>query len=649
MFHLLEKRISQAIASRIQSLYGIETTVQIEQPKQSSFGELAVPAAFQLARQLKKAPKAIASEIDAAGGPIEGVASMEIAGNGYLNVRLDRGAYGMGVLTGVGAVTKVTATKTIIEHTNINPNKAAHIGHLRNAILGDTFVRMLRAAGENVEVQNYIDNTGVQVADVVVGFQHLEKKSIDDVRALIASTRFDYVCWDVYAKTSQYYDENKDALQWRHATLHGIEAGHGVEAEMAHLVADAIVDAHIATMWRLNIAYDVLPRESEILHLQFWATAFEQLKQRKAIYLETEGKNKGCWVMPGTAFREGSQEGDDDSKVIVRSNGTVTYVGKDIAYQLWKFGLLGKDFYYRKWHTYPNGHEVWASTDVPQTGTPEFGKGSRVYNVIDTRQSYLQDVVVAGLRALDYNTQADNSIHFNYEMVALSPRTCIEMGIELSEEDKRLPYVQVAGRKGIGVKADDLLDKLIEKALDEVTSRHQDEPEETRRRAATQIAIGALRYFMLKFTRNSVIAFDFAEALSFEGETGPYVQYSAVRARNILRKLAERGETLPDFGEALTRQAMERQLTQEPCWQLLLAASKAGSAIERAVASGEPAHVARYAFQLAQSYSNFYHEYPVLSETDLEKKTFLLWMTVYFGAQLEKTLGVLGIEAPEYM
>ncbi len=651
MFHLLEKRIASAISSRIQSLYGIETAVQIEQPKQSSFGELALPAAFQLARQLKKAPKAIAAEIDAAGGAIEGVSSIEIAGNGYLNVRLDRGAYGAGVLRGEGGAPRQAATKTIVEHTNINPNKAAHIGHLRNAILGDTFVRMLRAAGENVEVQNYIDNTGVQVADVVVGFQHLENKSIEEVRALIhdPAARFDYVCWDVYARTSQFYEENKDALQWRHATLHSIEAGHGVEAEMAHLVADAIVDAHIATMWRLNIAYDVLPRESEILHLQFWATAFEQLKERKAIYFENEGKNKGCWVMPGSAFREGSVEGDDDSKVIVRSNGTVTYVGKDIAYQLWKFGLLGKDFYYRKWHTYPNGHEVWASTDEPQSGAPPFGKGSRVYNVIDTRQSYLQDVVVAGLRALDYNAQADNSIHFNYEMVALSPRTCIELGIELSEDDKRLPYVQVAGRKGIGVKADDLLDKLIEKALEEVTSRHQDEPEETRRLAASQIAIGALRYFMLKFTRNSVIAFDFAEALSFEGETGPYVQYSAVRARNILRKLAERGDTLPDFNAALTRDIFERQLAQEDSWQLLLAASKAGSAVERAVASGEPAHVARYAFQLAQSYSNFYHEFPVLSESNAEKKTFLLWMTEYFRAQLEKTLNVLGIEVPEYM
>jgi arginyl-tRNA synthetase len=651
MFHTLEKRIAEAISARIRSLYGIETTVQIEQPKQSSFGELALPAAFQLARQLKKAPKAIAAEIMSVGSPIEGVASMEIAGNGYLNVRLDRGTYGAGVLASAGAVSREAATKIIVEHTNINPNKAAHIGHLRNAILGDTFVRMLRATGENVEVQNYIDNTGVQVADVVAGFQHLEKKSIEEVRALIhdPSVRFDYVCWEVYARTSQYYEEHKAALEWRHQTLHSIEAGQGIEARMAHLVADAIVDAHIATMWRLGIAYDVLPRESEILHLQFWATAFEQLKVRKAIYLETEGKNKGCWVMPGSAFRLGSEEGDDDSKVIVRSNGTVTYVGKDIAYQLWKFGLLGKDFHYRRWHTYPNGHEVWASTDEPQTGSPRFGNGTRVYNVIDTRQSYLQDVVVAGLRALDYNTQADNSIHFNYAMVALTPGTCIELGIELSEEDKRLPYVQVAGRKGIGVKADDLLDKLIEKALDEVTSRHQDEPEETRRRAATHIAIGALRYFMLKFTRNSVIAFDFAEALSFEGETGPYVQYSAVRARNILRKLAERGESLPDFRAMLTREIMERQLIQEDCWQLLLAASKTGSAIERAVASGEPAHVARYAFQLAQSFSNFYHEYPVLSETDAEKKTFLLWMTEYFRAQLEKTLSVLGIEVPEYM
>jgi arginyl-tRNA synthetase len=403
-------------------------------------------------------------------------------------------------------------------------------------------------------------------------------------------------------------------------------------------------------MYRLNIEYDVLPRESEILHLKFWAQAFELLKERKAIYFETQGKNNGCWVMPASAFK--SSDDEEDSKVIVRSNGTVTYVGKDIAYQLWKFGLLGKDFFYHKWHTYPDGHQVWASTSESpsdRSGSPAFGHGTRVYNVIDSRQSYLQDVVVAGLRALGFEKQAESSIHFSYEMVALSPRTCIEMGIKLSDEDKKRPYVEVSGRKGLGVKADDLIDKLIEKALDEVTSRHTEDPEPQRRRVATQIAIGALRYFMLKYTRNSVIAFDFAEALSFTGETGVYVQYAAVRAGKILGKLDERGETLPDFRTALSREAMVRQLADERLWQALLTASKADAAIEQAISSGEPAHVARYAFQLAQAFSTFYQDFPVVTETDMEKKTFLLWLTTYFRAQLEHTLGVLGIHVPEYM
>ena len=632
-------------------MYGVTAPAQTETPKQPSFGEIALPAAFQLARQLRKAPKTVAGELAEGLGKMEGVSSIEIAGNGYLNIRLDRGYYAAGLLSGESSPAAPITGKIIVEHTNINPNNAAHIGHLRNAILGDTFVRMLRAAGGNVEVQNYIDNTGVQVADVVVAFRHLENKTPTDVRALIANTRFDYLCWDVYARISSYYTGHPEALEWRRDMLHEIEKGEGADAELGHLVADAIVKAHLATMWRINIVYDVLPRESEILHLQFWATAFDLLKERKAIYFENEGKNKGCWVMPGSAFRAGSEEGDDDSKVIVRSNGTVTYVGKDIAYQLWKFGLLGKDFFYHRWHTYPNGHEVWASTSTPdaQPSAPGFGQGSRVYNVIDSRQSYLQDVVVAGLRALDFAAQAESSIHFSYEMVALSPRTCIEMGIELSEEDRRKPYVEVSGRKGLGVKADDLIDKLIEKALEEVTSRHAEEPDESRRRAATAIAVAALRYFMLKYTRNSVIAFDFGEALAFEGETGPYVQYAAVRARRILGKLAERGEKLPDFAAALTREALSRQLADEDCWQLLLVVSKADGAIEKAVASGEPSHVARYAFQLAQAFSSFYQKFHVLDEPDAQRRTFLLWMTDYFRTQLERTLGVLGIEVPEYM
>ncbi len=636
--------------AHVRSQYGSDVPVILEQPKQSSFGEVAVPVAFHLARQLKQAPRVIAQKLVAELPPIPCVEKMEVAGNGYINVRFHRGAYGYGLLSGASqAVAPKDAGKIIVEHTNINPNKAAHIGHLRNAILGDTFVRMLRNAGYPVEVQNYIDNTGVQVADVVVGFHYLENRTPEQVQALIdAPYPFDYTCWDLYARTSSYYKEHPEALAWRAETLHAIEAGAGVQAELAHLVADAIVFAHVRTMLRLGIVYDVLPRESEILHLKFWATAFEQLKERGAIHLETDGKNKGCWVMRGAVFSQDAENPDD--KVIVRSNGTVTYVGKDIAYQMWKFGLLGKDFHYAKLLEYPNGHQLWVSTDQAQPGeTPRFGAGSRVYNVIDSRQSYLQDVVVAGLRALGYNDQADRSVHFSYEMVALSPRTCVQLGIELSEEDKRRPYVEVSGRKGLGVKADDLVNELIETALREVDSRHPEAPEAERREVAAQIAIGALRYFMLKYTRNSVIAFDFQEALSFEGETGPYVQYAAVRAGNILRKLEERGETLPDFASQLSLEAMTRQLAGEDFWQLLLAISKMEVAILRAIESGEPAHVARYGFQLAQLFNNFYHGYPVLAEENRERKTFLLWMTMYFRQQLVRTLDVLGIAVPVYM
>jgi arginyl-tRNA synthetase len=642
VFHRIEKNIFVRVAAFLEGRYSLSVPNVLEEPRQPSFGELSITAPFHLARQLKRAPASIAREIVADIGSIEGVAALEVAGNGYINVRLDRGAYGYGVLHTGDKTGEPVPGKIIVEHTNINPNKAAHIGHLRNAVLGDTFVRMLRANGRTVEVQNYIDNTGVQVADVVAGFHFLRKMSYDDVVELMQSTRFDYYCWDLYAEVSSH----PELKEWRQVTLHAIEHREGELVHLASKVSEVIVGYHLDTMARLGVGYDLLPRESDVVWLKFWETAFEQLKERKAIYFETEGKNKGCWVMPASAFKEQTGEDTDDSKVIVRSNNTVTYVGKDIAYQLWKFGLLEKDFYYEWW----SEKGVYITTAKPQPPPDrEFGRAESVYNVIDSRQSYLQDVVVAGLRALGYNQQADQSIHFSYEMVALTPGTCVELGIQLSEEDKKRQYVEVSGRKGLGVKADDLIDKLIEKALEEVDSRHPEAPADERRRIATEIAVGALRYFMLKFTRNSVIAFDLREALSFEGDTGPYVQYTAVRAGNILRKLAERGEALPDFSRELNQEALARQLASEDFWQLLLMASKSDSAIERAIASGEPAHVAKYAFQLAQAFNNFYHGYQVLSEENREKRVFLLWMTDYVRRQLKSTLAVLGIAVPEYM
>ncbi len=602
---------------------------------------MALPVAFQLAKQLKKAPVVIAKEL-AAGltGQIEGVAAFEVA-NGYLNVRFDRGWFAREILIGNALETQeFSIRKTIVEHTNINPNKAAHIGHLRNAILGDTFVRMMKAMGTRVETQNYIDNTGVQVADVVAAFHFVEKKTAAEVAEMAKKPRFDYLCWDLYSKVAQM----EEVKGWRTETIHSIESGEGALSEMGHVVADAIVDCHLNTMFRLGIQYDVLPRESEILHLKFWANCFELLKDKQAIYFENEGKNKGCWVMPGSAFRENA--GEEDSKVIVRSNGTVTYVGKDIAYQLWKFGLLGKDFYYRKLRTYPDGHVCYVSQATPEGAERvQFGGGTSVFNVIDSRQSYLQDVVVAGLKALGYPNQAEKSIHFSYEMVALTPRTCVELGIELSDEDKAKTTVEMSGRKGLGVKADDLIDQLIERAQIEVDSRHAGKSQESRAKVAEQIAVCSLRYFLLKFTRTSVIAFDLQEALSFEGETGPYVQYAAVRANNILRKVAN----LPDFKAVLPEEVLRTVLETEDLWQLLLDVSRLESVLEAAVNSGEPAALAKYAFQLAQGFSKFYHDYRVLDEADEARRNVLLWMTMHFAKQLEKTLNTLGIAVPEYM
>src|SRR6266404_2153201 len=651
----LQHRLRKRIRAAALELFGVEIDqINAEAPPRAELGDLAFPVSFELAKLIKQgagvklAPRAIADQLKGVLEGVEEVSRIEIAGAGYINVFFERARL-LSLFASATSLRPDADTsdkpKKMVEHTSINPNKAAHIGHVRNAVLGDTFVRILKAAGERVEVQNYIDNTGVQVADVVVGFMHLEKLALDEIKALDASLPperpFDYYCWDLYTKVGLFYRDghptaelNPERIKLRNDVLHALEEGNNPTAELADYVATRNVECIVDTMERLGIRYDLLARESDILHLHFWERAFELMKSSGVIKFESEGRHAGCWVMPFESHT-GTDEHESD-KIIVRSNGTVTYTGKDIAYQLWKLGKLGLDFHYQLFRNYADGQPLWVTTTDPDAekkaavARPQFGGGVTVYNVIDSRQSYPQEIVARGVAAVVPEIGEEASVHFGYAMVVLSPAACEELGIELSPEDSRRPFIEMSGRKGLGVKADDLINRLESDALREVDSRHSELSAAEKGATAHEIAIGALRYFLLKFTRNSVIAFDFGEALSFEGETGPYVQYAAVRARNILKKLEERGEQLPDFRAALTREALARQLSEENCWQLLLAASKVGSAIERAVASGEPAHVARYAFQLAQAFSNFYHEYPVLSETDREKKTFLLWMTDYF-------------------
>ncbi len=664
MYQELKNRLESHLRDVLKAKYDLTVeNIPLETPPDLKFGELATPIAFELARKLRKAPKVIAQEIVAELGTPRGFASFEIAGAGYINAHLDRVVAVRMMTTGEDSEPAKSEIHALVEHTSINPNKAAHIGHLRNAILGDTFVRLLRAAGRQVAVQNYIDNTGVQVADVVVGFLHLEKKSLAEIRALIEDMelhfqRVDFYCWDLYARTSRWYSEGSDQelearKRLRYATLHEIEQGGNETAAVADLISTAVLKRHLETMLRLGIEYDFLPRESEILHLNFWALAFEQLKQKGVLYFENEGKNKGCWVMSRTGAtdkedKDDANGPDEDAKVIVRSNGTVTYVGKDIAYHLWKFGLLGRDFGYQKFFTYPS-HECWISAVKGEEPHPHFGGAQAIYNVIDSRQADPQANVILALRGLGYTEQADHYTHFGYEMVALTPRCAAELGYEVAEEDRERPYIEVSGRKGFGVKADDLIDKLIAATRFEVDTRQTSRDDQERQVIAEQIAIGALRYFMLKFTRNSVIAFDFKDALSFEGETGPYIQYAVVRARNIFRK----GSITP---EAVLREfagsdpgAFLMGETGDDIWPLWLRAGRRSSVLEQCIATSEPAYLAKHAFQLAQEFNNFYHKHHVLTELDPERRMFLLATAAITLHELVTVLDWLGIESPEAM
>src|SRR5688572_24925817 len=644
--------IKDALRSSIQSLWNIPVDdVVLNLTPKVELGELATPVCFELAKKLKKAPRAAAEELIRALGEIPGIRKSELAGAGHINFFLDRAVVFRDTFDELVTRRRIATPaqddgKVVVEHTNINPNKAAHIGHLRNAAIGDTFVRILKACGRQVEVQNYIDNTGVQVADVIVGFRYLENKSVAAVREIIAdaTVKFDYYCWDLYARVSAFYEAEDPKHELRARTLKEIEEDGNETADMAHLVAMTIVNCHLSTMERIGVRYDLLPRESDILHLKFWDDAFEQLKARNAIFFENEGKNKGCWVM------RIDTEGYDDDKIIVRSNGTVTYVGKDIAYQLWKLGLLNRDFHYKHLE---GGHNVWVTSSTPgDTIHPAFGHGKTVYNVIDVRQSYLQNVVRQGLLGLGYEEQVRHSIHFSYEMVALTQSCAEQLGVTLSAEDRKRAHIEVSGRKGQGVKADDLLDRLEAEARNEVRDRNSELSDSEVGEIAHQIAVGALRYFLLKFTRTAIIAFDFKEALNFVGETGPYLQYATVRAGNILKEMSEADSTfsVQNLAGYLAEAPLDGYLGEaDDIWELVYTAARLDEIAVQTIATLEPATTAKYAFTLAQKFNLFYHQYKVIKEPDPEKRMFYLSVVNLAQQALGMTLDMMGIQAPRRM
>ncbi|HEY6333639.1 MAG TPA: arginine--tRNA ligase, partial [Blastocatellia bacterium] len=617
----IQDQIRDRLISAVRSTFDIEISdLAVEVPPRTDLGDLAFPISFDLAKRLKAStgqkhnPRDIAAKLAGELENVPGVSRVAIAGAGYINVFFDRPSYLKGALKGSKPISPLPGGKIIVEHTALNPNKAAHIGHVRNAVLGDTTVRMLREAGHQVEVQNYIDNTGVQVADVVVGFKYLEKKSLEEIRAI--GGKFDYYCWDLYASVGEFYEEDNSRLELRSRTLQELEAGTGDTYQIADYISTRILNCHLDTMARFEVEYDLLPRESDILHLHLWAHAFEVLKSRGAVVLETEGRLAGCWVMRSAVQSpeevEGPESEHEADKVIVRSNGTVTYTGKDIALHLWKLGQVDLDFYYKVFRSYRDGHNAWiTSSDQAENDSshPQFGGGAAYFNVIDIRQSYPQHYVKLGVMAVDNDERAERSAHLAYERVVLSPAAVTELGQKLKEEERDRKSVDMSGRRGLGVKADDLIDQLEASALTEVARRHADLSEAQVREAAHKIAIGALRYFLLKYTRTSLILFDFKEALAFSGETGPYIQYSVVRANSIFRNLKEAG--LPASTDELAAIPDERLAeflsgpSGDELWSLIHSASRLPEVVRSAINGLEPAVIAKWTFQLAQSFNVF--------------------------------------------
>jgi arginyl-tRNA synthetase len=690
MIFALQERLATAVRDAVRAAYGAELpTLNFEYPPRLELGDLALTAPFDLAKIVRRPPREIAQRLASELASAPGVRRVEVAGGGYLNLFLSRGAVARELREHLArpAAPAPVGGRVIVEHTSINPNKAAHIGHLRNAALGDTFVNVLRHRGREVGVQNYIDDTGVQVADVVVGFLYLEEKSLAEVERL--GGRFDYYCWDLYARVGEFYAADPARKARQAEVLHAIEEGGNDVAALAAHVAGRIVDCHLATMERLGIRYDLLAHESDILRLHFWDRAFALLKESGAIRPETEGKNAGCWVlaMSGTDAQEleapagrasapperdslargrksdevpdrgrrtsaPEARGSDEDKVIVRSNGVVTYTGKDIAYQLWKLGLLDRDFRYRRHRTYPDGHVLWSTTSGEgEPGAPGFGHAREVYNVIDTGQSYPQRVVKAGVAALGHGESARASHHLAYEKVVLSPATARALGYAVSEDDA---VVKVSGRKGLGVKADDLLDALVDKARAEIAARDPERGEAERDRTARAVAAGALRYFLLKYGRTKVITFDMEEALAFTGETGPYVQNAIVRARNIFAKLEADGHRVTALLERAAGLDLDALLAGEEgdeVWALLLLMARTDELAEQAVRAEEVALVAKHAFTVAQAFHAYYQKprYSVLHAESEERRGFRVMVVDAFLRQMERLTAMLGIPVPERM
>lgn len=604
-------------------------------PPQRQYGELSTTLPFVLAKKLGQKPYALGTMLkEKMAGRLPEVRDMQLVNGGFLNFFFSEGYWLEQLQREQRQKTPWMSDKVVVEHTSINPNKAAHIGHLRNSCLGDTLARAYRHLGAEVEVENYIDDTGIQVADVVWGLMQVDGKGLDEIRRITDLPRF---LWEAYPRYSRMLGEDETKSQARNRVHQVIEERHEPEYSVSLYVAETVLHDHLKVMGRLGIDYHLLVREQDIMAMNFFSRTADILREEGILYPSKDPEKAGCEVI--------YYDAEKLEKIVIRSNGTVTYIGKDLAYTFWKLGLSGWDFLYRPFSKGLHGQDVWISEDRHGEARTGFGHGNRVFNVIDVRQSYLQAIIGQVVGTL-YHGEKDRFAHFSYEMVALTPACVEELGFTLTEEDRAKAYVEVSGRKGIAVEANDLIDRLQDRSYRELSQRNPELDESELRKIATQIAVGALRYFMLRYTSNTVIAFDFDEALAFEGDTGPYLQYSMVRLNSIFRKLGLEPDQMGLNQVGMTGlDAEEKSLIDE----LLLTAAQVPGQVLLALQQHELSQIAHAAYALAQQLNHYYHRYTIMNEPDEAVKQIRITILAVVRRSLCDLLEILGIPVPERM
>jgi arginyl-tRNA synthetase len=650
--------IREGVAIFLNSLLGIGE-VPFNVPPKRELGDFSSAVCLALAKQKKQSPMKIAKEtadlLRAKSPPY--ILEIIVSPPGYLNFKVDWVSLARDLMTQIfkegdlfGKSTSIQKEKVFIEHTSVNPNKAMHIGHLRNAVIGDTVARVLEWLSFPMEVCNYIDDTGLQVVDVVTALLYLDPpfyaEGLADFRNFWSKAPenqpFDYFCWDLYAHFQTEVEKRPSLQERRDEVLHKIEGGTHPISVFAKELTTRIVQAHLDTLAQLSIFYNLLNWESDIIQRGFWGATFELLKQKGTLRLEKEGPNMGCWVLPFGGLVETEEGVKSLDKILVRSNGSVTYTGKDVAYQLWKFGLLKKDFLYKTWGLQANGEMLWttAPEGEPADRLPHrFGKADRVINVIDTRQSYPQQVVIECLRQTGFEKQADQSVHLAYEVVNLSPQAARILGVEETEDKKSLA---MSGRAGTGVKAMDFIGRVKQKVIEKA-----DHPMDGK--TASALASAAIRYYLLRFSLESQIVFDFDEALKTTGDTGVYLEYAHARACSILRKVEERKIDLQWRKDSIPRNLSETER------DLVGGLERFRSVISNVGKNLRVSQLTEYAFDLATCFTNFYEhpdpgekvQTPFIHLQDQDLQGFRLSLVKAFQTVMANLLRLMGMPTLE--